>query len=343
MISNLIQRITEEQSEENPYFNKGLLPTFRVNRTFSYIRKDTSIFASASVAFILSEILTHLSEDQKIAVKSIIEAITQNFENYRNKDGLSTYNFWQTKPSLHFPNGYLFHRLKHFKLPDDIDDTSLIYVVNTANNTEVELLREKLKAHVGEDLVYDTWFGESMPKEKDVCALCNLMYLILSSGLPLNSHDIATLKYLNKSIVSGAYLENPFWVSRHYGSVALILYHFARLLYKFEVPQLDEARKWIIESISELITIEKSPINRVLLGICALKLGVKIKRINFDLNTFEDNRFYSFIGAPFAPFNNRVTNWIASKHWAIIGWKCRAHEIALLLEYEVLCQQNEIK
>ncbi|MCH5683259.1 hypothetical protein LWM68_02585 [Niabella sp. W65] len=51
-----------------------------------------------------------------------------NYYRYQNKDGRPVYNFWQTNPSRHFPNSRYFSRRKKYIIPDDLDDTAILYL-----------------------------------------------------------------------------------------------------------------------------------------------------------------------------------------------------------------------
>lgn len=344
MVSELIHRISKLQSDGIGLFPEGIFPSKRENSFFGYQRADSNIFATSSILFILNDIKNYLSTENQKKIDRIKKEAVSAYENYRNKDNLATYNFWETKPSKHFPNGYLMNSFRHFKLPDDIDDTSLIYLSKGYNKNEIIWLKEKLKVHADADKVYGTWFGKNMPIEKDVCTLCNLMYLILDSEEPLNEYDRATIVYLNYVIVSSEYLNNTFWISRHYATLPLIIYHYARLLGSFEIPELEAARNLLLEKIHEIFDSEKGWMNKVLLQTAYFKLSNSqtansILVWNFLEKGWEskliNEAFYSFIGAPFAPLNSKI-NWVAPKKIFQIGWKCEAHELTLVLENLIL-------
>ena len=183
-IDILIERIALCQSRGDKFFPEGIFPSYRQNNYLFYKRPDTNIFYTATIVFILNQIKHKVSEKSQTIIKEITEKAIKNYPDFQNKDGLKTYNFWQTKPSKHFPNGFIFRHLDHFRIPDDIDDTSLVYLTLPQSKKDVIWLKEKLKLHTVPSLgvggaVYSTWFGKNMPIEFDVCALCNLMYLFV--------------------------------------------------------------------------------------------------------------------------------------------------------------------
>jgi hypothetical protein len=352
---SLLQEIADLQiTESHPHFPIGTFPSFRENKLLDYRRPDDNIFATASTIFILNEIKEQLSFDEQ----KVIEKLTQNAQNsyslYQNKDGLATYNFWKTRPSQHFPHGFVLNKLRHFKLPDDIDDTALIYLTKPHSQEQNLWLKAKLTQHTQlksspKRCVYGTWFAEKMPIEQDVCALCNLMYWVLENELPLNKYDEATLEFLRDKILSDDFKKRPFQTARHYATVPLILYHYARLIYKFRVSQLVDCQKVIFDQAIDLLNKECSTMDRVLLSIVLLKLAPEcetLKQLKLNQESISDDSFYSFIGAFVAPYsengkhkNATFFQKIAAHPLTRFNWKCEAHELAFQLE-KVVLQSN---
>jgi hypothetical protein len=346
VVSNLIGRIASLQSFENEKIPNGGFHSFRKNRFLFYKRPDNNLFATASVGFILKSLRPYLTDENVKSVSCILEKLIPSFEPYQNKDGLQTYNFWTTRPTNHFPFGYLMRHFKHFKLPDDVDDTALVYMVK---ESKIGWLKDKLKRHAGDNSVYGTWFGQNMPLEHDVCALCNLMCLILGSGLPLNECDEATLAFLKKMLESKDYLDKPFWTSRHYGSISLIIYHYGRFLGSFSPKGFEEVKLELIKTIEKLFAKELIWMNKVLLQSTYIKLGGRYEGLlKWNAVTFgwedkmKNESFAAFIGAPFAPYNAKWTRILASKKLFQIQWKSEAHELALILENVVLQDTMDI-
>lgn len=346
--SNLLRQIANLQiTKPNSHFPVGTFPSFRENKTLRYRRPDNNIFATASTIFILNEIKEKLPPNEQ----KIVEKLTQNAQSayslYQNKDGLGTYNFWQTQPSRHFPNGKILNKLKHFKLPDDIDDTALIYLTKPHSKEQNLWLKEKLTQHTQlknepKRFVYSTWFGKNMPVEQDVCALCNLMYWVFENKLPLNEYDEATLGFLNDKILSEDFKKAPFQAARHYATTPLILYHYTRLIYKFKIPQLTDCKDIIISEVKLLLQQKCQPTEQVLLTTALLKLAPEsdlLNRESLHIEPIADNRFYSFIGAFVAPYISSKSSFvadIAAHSLTRFNWKCEAHELALQLENWVL-------
>ena len=302
-----------------------------------YRRRENNVFSLASTLFILQELEPHLPDTTEIA-----RLIRKEYPRYRNKDGRPTYNFYTTRPSGHFPNGLLMRHLDHFRLPDDIDDTALITLTLRLPVEEVAALRT-LTETFAEDLpggrrVYATWYGKNMPKEQDVCALLNLLYLFTAYGLPPTRTDLHTFDFLLEK--AGHILAQPFEIARHYASPALILYHYCRFLSRFPSP-LDTLRPTLTQTIEKVLQTEKVPMNRLILESSLLKLGHS--RPPLDLAHLNPSGFHTFIGAPFAPFSPAwMQRWAARPAYQIF-WHSELHEKALLAEYLVLSRLNSEK
>ncbi len=304
-----------------------------------YRRRENNIFSLASTLFILQELEPRLSSENRQKTAEIARMITQEYPRFRNKDGRATYNFYLTRPSRHFPNGYFMQYFDHFRLPDDIDDTALITVTLRPAKEEVQALKD-LTESFAEELpsgkrVYSTWYGKNMPKEQDLCALLNLLYLFFLYELPLTRTDHCTLDFLREK--AGKILTHPFEVARHYATPALILYHYSRFMGRFRSP-LDPLRPGIIASLHEALEKEKVFMNRLIMESALLRLGEKRPPLDLSRVTFKG--FHTFIGAPFAPFDHPwLRKWSARPAYQIF-WRSDIHHKALLAEYLVLSRLN---
>jgi hypothetical protein len=336
MISGIISEIAKKLSEAAA--GKSAI-SVRFNVFWAYHRADDNVFALASTLFLLKQNYMFFSDEQTLFFKKIERNIRAQFHLYQNKNGQETYNFYRTKPSGHFPNGIFMRRFDHFRLPDDIDDTALVYL--SAENTKEQTiwLKNQCKIHADHQNgteIYNTWFGKNMPKEQDVCALLNLLYLFYHHKLPLEIIDINTLEYLGTSV--DLILTQPFRISRHYANPSLIVYHYARFLEKFSHPILDSKKSCVLNIALDVLKNEKNFMNKILLETSLLKLGEKREKI--EIVNDKNKGFYSFIGAPFAPFNNSAAKILADKKWAQIFWKSEIHELALLIEYLIVYKKN---
>ena len=194
---DLIKQIAYLQdSADRRYFPNGIFESYRSNKIWHYRRPDTNVFFTAITVFTLNNIKQFLSPESQLIVENITKKATANYHLFQNKDGLNTYNFFQTNPSQHFPHGNILHRFNHFKIPDDIDDTAIIYMTLPHTQEDDKWLQNKLIQHSNgckkqikntfpayQNLkAYSTWFGKNMYIEFDACALSNMIYCLLDYG-----------------------------------------------------------------------------------------------------------------------------------------------------------------
>ncbi len=335
-IDILIERIASCQSRGDKFFPEGIFPSYRQNKYLFYKRPDTNIFYTATIVFILNQIKHKVSEKSQAIIEDITQNAIKNYPDFQNKDGLKTYNFWQTKPTNHFPNGFIFKRLDHFRIPDDIDDTALVYLTLPHSKEDVMWLKEKLKLHtapLSEAAVYSTWFGKNMPIEFDVCALCNLMYLFEKYQLPYNEYDAAVFVFLREVILQEKYTTDAFKVAHNYATTPLIIYHYARLLGDFEIKQLESCREKLIQKTIELLDNEKIEMNKVILKIALLKLdkNKKVSNLQSPIPNFQ-SPFTYFIAGLLSSYENPILYFFAPMKITQMEWKCEAHDLALRLE-----------
>ncbi|WP_337041673.1 hypothetical protein [Emticicia sp. 17c] len=367
IITAIIQRIALLQSRGDSYFPEGMFASYRQNKYLRYKRPDTNIFFTASIVFVLNQLKPYLAADVNSIIDGMIAKAVQNYGAFQNKDGLKTYNFWQTskdgRVSRHFPNGYIFRHLEHFRLPDDIDDTALIYLTTNPQADELHWLKQKLLQHANLSAgpqqqrqvrntlkpyrklkVYSTWFGKNMPIEFDACALCNLMYLIEYYHLPHNEYDTDTYQFLGGIIERQELITHSFQVSHNYATAPLIIYHLARLLGKFNNTPLETYRERLIALALQCLQKEQTEMNKIMLETAIFKLynnntlaylttvarlAEENKRSQLPA---EDDNFCYFLGPLLSSYENPVLQFFAPMKITQMDWKCEAHEWTLLLE-----------
>lgn len=354
LVKRFLLAIRKEQSLPSEYFPGGILPAFRSNELIGYKRPDTTLFFSAISCFTLQSLLPFLDAESRDLAETIIAKIKTHYGEFQNKDGLKTYNFWKTKPSQHFSNGYLFGHFEHFRIPDDVDDTSFVYL--TSNPTEQELLwlKQKLTQHANGARqwirntypeyrtlrAYSTWFGKNMYVEFDACVLSNILYCIFQFDLPRNQHDKDSLHYIRSVIETDRYRTEPFRCAHQYPHTTLIIYHVARLMAAFDPEELQPIKSKLVEDATALFTKETHPMYRVLLATSLLRLGVVPERIAIEAFEEKDFKgFYFFIAGLLTAYEHPWLYRLAPAKLFHMHWTCRAHCWTLLLEYEVLSQR----
>jgi len=350
-IEELLRKLRSEQSKGNSIYPKGIFPSQRYHPFLPYKREDDNLFFTASVVHILQGLNERFTASERTLVDEIIAEAKSSYPLFQNKDGLDTYNFWQTKPSRHFPHGIFMHRFKHFQIPDDVDDTALVYLSENASKERVSQLREKLKKHANlaykrafnplekyRDLkCYSTFFGKAMYIEFDICVLSNLMRVILTHFKDnLNEYDHDTLKFITECIVNDEHNTLPFYSAPNYPTIELILYHLSRLIpllpseYKIKI---EEKIKADIQSMLKRV----SGMNKVTLESAALKLNLEIEsNDSASANVLNDESFFFFHAGMITAFENSVAQKLAQNSFFHLRYTSKALNWALLIENRIL-------
>ena len=355
LIRDLIKNIIQEQSRESQYFPDGLFPAYRSNPLIGYRRPDTTLFFSAIISFTLQSLRGRVSAETQPMVDEIVDKVKNYYPDFRNKDGLKTYNFWKTRPSRHFPNGHFFRRFEHFRIPDDLDDTAFVYLTENPLPEELLWLKKKLAQHANGTSqwvkntypeyrtlrAYSTWFGKNMYVEFDACVLSNMLYCIFHYKLTLNRHDTDSLNYIRSIIETDRYRTEPFRCAHQYPHTALIVYHVARLIAAFDPELLQPIRDKLRADAEELLQNESHPMYRVLLATSLLRLGKVPPRLAVENYTDKDfERFFFFIAGLLTAYENPILYRLAPNPLFHMHWTCEAHCWTLLAEYEVLYRES---
>ncbi len=347
-IDELIKKIAHLQdSADRRYFPDGIFESYRSNKFWRYHRPDTNVFFTAITVFTLNNIKEKLLPESQKLVEQITDKAVRCYSLFKNKDGLNTYNFFQTNPSKYFLHGNILHRFKYFKIPDDIDDTAMIYLTKRHSQEEVKWLKNKLIQHSNgyhktikntfpkyKNLkAYSTWFGKNMYIEFDVCALSNMIYCLLDYGLELDEHGQDSVTYIQQVILSNQYIDHPFRVAHQYARTPLIMYHVMRLMNKFHIPALETCREKLENDI--LYYLKKDGvgfIDRILLEI-SLKNKNVLEQFHWGLNLHDVDVNYPFFIAGFlTAYENPLLYKLSSSPLFHIQWTCVAHCLALLAE-----------
>lgn len=349
----IIQRIALLQDAS------GLFPSVRHNPALGYRRADTNVFFTAITVFTLQNLRPTVSPESGKLIDRIGERARVAYPTFQNKDGLATYNFWPTRPAQHFPNGYLFHRFDHFRIPDDIDDTAMVYLTTPRTPDEANWLKTKLIQHANRSpaetgairqirntyadyrhlLAYSTWFGKDMPIDFDACALSNLLYWIYENDLSHNPHDADSLTYLRDVVQSGRYRAEPFWCAPHYARTSLIIYHLTRLIAVFTPPELAVIRPILIADARQLLTTATNRIEQLILATSLLRLGEHPPAVELTAIESDFSGFHFFVAGMLTAYEHpRLRQW-ADRPITQMRWQCNAHGWALVAEYLTLANK----
>jgi len=344
-------RLASLQSKGTAIYPAGIFPSQRYQPHLGIVREDDNVFFTACIVYILQQLGHLFTPDEHAIAEEICRSAISAYPLFKNKDGLDTYNYWQTRPSRHFPNGLWMHRFEHFRIPDDIDDTALVLLTEKASKERVGILREKLKAHANlayrqakntfkeyQHLkVYSTFIGKNMYIDMDVCALSNLMRLILPHfANELNAYDTDSLHFICETVRKGQHIQSPYRVAPQYSTTPLILYHLARLLPLLPAGHQD-IRPTVIAQLHQYHHNLPLGFNKLLLENELLKLGESIADMPvYPSEMAEDTDFYYFIAGMLTAFEGELPQYFAVSPWTQFRYRSEAFNQTLLLENHVL-------
>ena len=351
LLTQLLHRIAALQSVGDQFYPPGLFPSQRRKPALGYCREDSNGFFTALIAFTLQEIRARLPVAAQAVAADIVDKAVATYPLYRSRSGQATYNYYQTRPRNHFPNGYLLHRSRQFAPPDDVDCTVLVYLTAPPAPPADSWLKAKLQAHANTvkgwattgppafrcKKIYSAWFGERMPIDLDASTLSNALLWVLRSGLPLNDFDHDTLAFVEWVITSGEYRRDPLGVSAYYATAPLIAYHVGRLA--AETPRLAAGRATLLRELPPLLAACPHWLDKVLLATTLLRLGAAPPPLLDPAWTLADlerqSRGLYFCVAPLLNYY-LPTRWLARWRLSQIDWECPAHSLALVAEYLAL-------
>jgi hypothetical protein len=358
-VDEIIIKIADLQETANRnYFPEGLFESYRGNSFLGYHRADTNVFFTAITIFTLNTLKGKLSDSTQLLIDRITQKAVATYPLFKNKDGLDTYNFFQTKPSQHFPHGKILHKLTYFKIPDDIDDTALVFLTKKHTELQANWLKNKLIVHSNGQQktientfvpyrklkAYSTWFGKNMYIEFDACALSNMIYCLLSYQLPLDEYSHDSISYIQQTILSNQYLTQPFRVAHQYARTPLIMYHVARLMGSFNIPALEICREKLIGDMLYYLKEEALPLmDKILIEISLLRLNVFVEKSDIrDFSTKTFAGFHFFIAGFLTAYENPLLYKMASSKLFHIHWTCEAHCWALLAEWMTISSEKNL-
>jgi len=288
-IDSILLDMAQRQATESDLFFSGTFPTYRRYGRAVRGKPDNNIFFTGLVAFTLRELYPQLAPRARSVCDSILVRAYRAYPHFRNPGGRPTFNFWRQEPPLVFPHSwFLNHFNKVNQLPDDLDDTAILWLSMQAPDSIAREVKQLMKAHANGTRgkwirntyrpyrkipAYSTWFGVKMPVDFDFCVLTNVLYFVNAYGLPEDAHDSASVELLRRMIVSGQYIRHADYISPHYGRTPLLLYHIARLLSRFSIPALDTLKPALLQTSRTAYAAADNWLDSLVLSTAVMRLG----------------------------------------------------------------------
>lgn len=311
----LLQQIADLQVRGDARYRDGMFATHRWNGKATSYREDNNIFFTALTVYTLQSLYHALNDNEQTLADSIISRAQANYPHYRNRNGELSYNFWQVHPyELPFPGRKLWSRMRKFRLADDLDDTSLIYLTLDIHDSIAWGVKRMMEAQVGEKPLkstfkpyrhyraYRTWFADKMKQDLDICVMANVLLFVFEKQLPLSQYDEQTIKLITRMVHEDQHLIHPKLVSPHYQQSSVILYHLSRLIAVADHPALDQLKPKVLADLEDQYASSQYAMEKLILQSSLLRLGNQ-KPLAADMPQVSDQdreAFYWFYANPFS-------------------------------------------
>ena len=331
----------------------GLFPSER-SHPFGYKREDFSAYFTATLYHSLSRLIPFLVETEILILEEIRENACLGVIPFQNKQGLNRYNFWQTNPGKHFPNGYVLGRWDYFRPPDDVDDSVMIYQLQKRSIAESKWLMHHVDSYANGEKkwikntlepykklsAWCTFFCRDMPLGFDACVISNVLYFNLINDFKKNNPYKDSLRYLCLMLEKKHHISQPEKVSPYYPHSSIILYHLAKLMSKFEVQELEifkeEFRIQMIKIFeNSLFESEKIMLENAWMWLFQTEPPSQKTPI-------KNGRFYFFVLPLTLEFEGKIPQLLAHHPWSQIRFHCEGLEIAFKIENLVLKTRKKI-
>lgn len=357
MISQLLHRLEQLQVKESSVFPKGMFASYRTYALNKDREKaDVNAFFTGLICFTLRDLKPMLSATQQQIADSIILSANPIYEKFKNRNGKPTYNFWPTDTPMIFPNaGWMNLMDRKQALADDLDDTVIFMLAQNSTDSTARKVHALMQAFTNQESnpikntypeyrkigAYSVWFGKKMPVDFDICVLANVLFFVQQYHLDWTKADSASLHLIENVIEKKQYKTAASYISPHYQTLPVILYHLSRLMAKHTIPSLEKYKPQLIADAKEALANASSFMESIILQTSLIRWGVEdIGTKKFEATSLEDlieNKPFSFFIANMSSMlPNPLKNWIG---WAGVGrfdYDCDAYNNLLVLEYLVL-------
>jgi hypothetical protein len=355
VISRLLQRIDDLQVKEDGVFPKGSIPAYRMYAlNKNRYKADVTAFFSAVTSLALLDNMNELSPPQQQQAKTIINRSMNIYPKFKSRTvGRDTYNFWPTDTPKIFPNsGWLNFFDKKQAIPDDLDDTVLLLMAQSASDSVAKKIHAFMQLYKNrpekkirntfkeyENIgAYETWFGKKMPVDFDIGVLANVLYFVQKYNLPWTATDSASINLMVRMLEDKKHITAASYISPHYAKLPVILYHVSRLMALKQIPELEKLKPQLIDDANRALLSADNFMDQVLLSTSLLRWGVAPPDLapykgNSMEEMVEDEYGTSFFIANIAHmFPNPLKQWVGSVGVGRFYYYCPAYNNMLLIE-----------
>jgi hypothetical protein len=355
LISGLLQRIADLQVKEDGIFPKGCIPSYRMYAlNKDRYKADVNPFFSAVTSLALLDIMNELSPSQQIQAKAIVDLSKAAYPKFKNKKmGRDTYNFWPTNPPVIFPNsGWLNLFNKKQSIPDDLDDTVLLLMAQSAEDSLAKKVHTFMQSYrngaPGKKInntfkeyenigAYETWFANVMPVDFEIGVFANVLLFVQQYNLQWTKTDSASLDLMRRMLEERKHITAANYIAPHYVRLSVILYHVSRLMAVKPIPELEKLKPQLIDDAKQALLAANDYMDQVLLSTSLLRWGVSPPdlaphKANSLQEMVEKEGSAFFIANMASMLRNPYKQWVGAIGVGRFYYYCPAYNNILLIE-----------
>jgi len=353
LISSLLRDIAAAQVSENGEFYAGSFNAYRECAGWPHnYRPDNNVFFTALTVFSLRNMVPWLGDADKRTAAGIIENAQRVFPHYQDGQGYPYYSFWPTGKGI-LPHSLFVNRIGLIDMGQDADDAVMSLMATDAPDSTCSVLKKRMMQvsnlvkkktnstypRYRNIAAYSTWLGFGMKPDFDLGVHCNILYFIFLRKLPLVKQDSATIRLLGQIIKNRDYVKAPVYISPYYARRPVLMYHLARLMGRFRIPELEPYRAQLVNDMQKELDHTDALMDRLILSTSLLRLGAKPPPVVIPgITAFEKSGQQNFIffqaRAAFSyptPFKQVFLHWSYMRY----SFFCPVYNKVLWLEYLV--------
>ena len=346
----IIERIVSLQVQEDNFYRRGLFTSQISRKKGKKYVEDDNIFFTGLINYTLQSIKDSRPIDEQGYIDNVYRNSKPTFDFYSNRNNDVTYNFYQVHPEKPFPNIKLLSKWKRFRLADDLDDTSIIYLVKESSDSLNRLVKDRMieqsfkkkkvkstfKAY-RKSKAYRTWFADKMKQDFDICVMSNALLFVFEKKLELDTIDLATIRLIRTMIEEGRHLKKEHLIAPHYQSSAIILYHVARLIDTANHPELNVLREKVIADIENGLLSAENTMEKTILLTSLYRLN---KPHDFEISMDELSgdmaNFHWFKANLAGGYRLWFRKLVGQSRWFNLSYRSEAYYWSLVLELQTL-------
>lgn len=353
----LLKRIAAQQVENDPYFMKGIFPSYISRKQrFNEKKGNNNIFFNGLIGYTFNYLKPYLTQQELNIADSITAKSTHLFKHFKNRKGRETYNFWRTDSAFVFPYGSFINKInKDPEVPDDLDATVISMAALNVPDSIAQKVHSVQQEYTNKNpsqlrvdnaaykdfATYSTWYGKSFPVVFDICVLANVLSFVQLNNLRWTSADSAAIQLIVAVIHNKDHITNPLQVAPYYGKESIILYHLARLMVIKKIPELENIKPQLIKDANNRLQQTSNFIEKIMLTTALIKWGerppqLELPNENEIEKIIEKNDLPFFVGNIPSYLPKTVRHIMIHLKLGVFYHYCPAYNDAILLEYLVL-------